>query len=418
MNDTNENFLSSLFTIQTGSLLLWGLAALIAGIVIGHMARQSFEGVIDKTKMGARWAKRLLPLAAPLATIILLAIGLAIFRARDVDMQYGMILTNAAIAWFLITAIHVMTQSRVKTILAALMIIPYMILSSFGIVEQVADRLSDFSFHLGKFDITALHIVRFGVSVVLLVWLTSALTRGVDYSLSRVSNLHGNTRQLFLTIARTGIYIAGFLFALSALGIDLTAFAVFSGALGVGLGFGLQKIASNFISGLILLTERAINVGDMIEMGENRGIVRYTGARYTLVEIGDSREVMIPNENFIAQPVINWTLSNTRGLIRMTIPVSYDSDLDKARAIMLQAAKDHPRCMPQPEPACILQTYGDVAINFLLTVWIGDIREARGTTQSEIMMEIWRRFRDNGVGIPHQIRDTQINTFFGTKEDN
>lgn len=418
MNDTEQtqSLLSALFSLQFGSLLLWAAASLIAGIVIGHMARQAYEATPDKSKLSMRWALRLLPLAAPSATIVLLTVGLAIFRARDLDMHFGTILTHAALGWFLLTAIHVMTQSRAKTIFAAMILIPYMTLVSFGMMDDVSDRLSDVSFQLGKFDITALHIMRFAISVVLLVWLTGALTRGVDYSLGRVNNIHGNTRQLFLTIARTGIYIAAFLFALSMLGIDLTAFAVFSGALGVGLGFGLQKIASNFVSGLILLTERAINIGDMIELGEVRGIVRYTSARYTLVEIGDSREVMIPNESFIAQPVINWTLSNTHGLLRMNVPVSYDSDLDRAREIMIQSALDHPRCLPEPAPTCNLQTYGDIGVNFQLVVWIGDIRENRSVTQSEILMEIWRRFRENGIGIPHQIRDTQISTTLTDRE--
>lgn len=406
--ENTEELTSSLFTLQAWSLLLWAASALIAGLVAGRAMRLYYESRPNKDGFAMRWLKSGLPLIAPAVNIVLLAIGLAIFHARDVDMVLGLLLTDAAVIWFVLTLIHTVTQSKGKTAFAALVLIPYLVLSALGLMDDVSDRLSDFSFTIGKFDLTALHVVKFAVTAVLLIWLTSAMSRGIDYSLTRAHNIHGNTRQLFLTIARTGIYTAAVLFALSTLGIDLTAFAVFSGALGVGLGFGLQRIAANFISGIILLTERAINVGDMVEINQVSGIVRYTAARYTLIEIGDSREVMIPNETFISQPVINWTLSNSRGVLRMTIPVSYNSDLDLAQEIMLTAAKEHPRCMQQPPPTCLLQGFSDTAVNFLLTVWVGDIREKRLTTQSEIQWTIWRKFREHGIGIPHQNRITQI----------
>lgn len=405
--ENTEALTSSLFTLQAGSLLLWAAAALIAGLVAGRAARMYYDARPNKETFGARWLKASMPLVAPGVNIVLLAIGMAIFHARDVDMVLGLLLTDAAAAWFALTLIHTVTQSKGKTAFAALVLVPYLVLSALGLLDDVSDRLSDFSFVVGKFNLTALHVVRFVVTAVLLVWLSGAMSRGIDYSLTRARNINGNTRQLFLTIARAGIYTAAALFALSTLGIDLTAFAVFSGALGVGIGFGLQRIAANFISGIILLTERAINVGDMVEINQVSGIVRYTAARYTLIEIGDSREVMIPNETFISQPVINWTLSNTRGILRMTIPVSYNSDLDLAREIMLTAAREHPRCMQQPPPTCLLQGFTDTSINFILSVWIGDIREKRLTTQSDIQLTIWRKFRENGIGIPHQNRMTQ-----------
>lgn len=401
--------------LQFGSILLWAAASLIAALVLGHMARMYYQARSDQTRLSIRWLGRALPLIAPLSNMIFLTIGLAIFHAREIDSAHEVFLTHGAGAWFILTLIHVVTQSRAKTAIFAIVLLPYMALSAFGLLGAIEDRLSDMSFTVGKFNLTALHLVRFVVTAVLLVWLTNAMSRGIDYSLTRVHNIHGNTRQLFLTIARTCLYAAAILFALSTLGIDLTAFAVFSGALGVGLGFGLQKIAANFISGLILLTERAINIGDMIEIGEVRGIVRFTAARYTLVEIGDSREVMIPNESFIAQQVINWTLSSTRGLLRIPVPVSYDSDLDRARALILQAASEHRLCLQDPPPGCNLQTFGDIAVNFLLTMWIADIRENRSITQSEVLLDIWRKFRENGIGIPHQIRDTQITSVMGEK---
>jgi small-conductance mechanosensitive channel len=224
--------------------------------------------------------------------------------------------------------------------------------------------------------------------------------------------MRASTRQLFLTVARVGVYTVTALVALNTLGIDLTAFAIFGGAIGVGIGFGLQKIASNFLSGLILLLERSVQVNDMIEMynGDVSGIVKHTGARYTLVETFDNRKILIPNDDFITQRVTNWTYSNTRGLIKIPVNVGYGSDLEKAQALMLEAALENPRCLQDPPPRCLLQSFGDLAVSFTLSVWLSDIREKRFTMQSELLLAIWRKFTDHNIGLPHQNREMHYNT--------
>lgn len=402
------------FQTASGPALLWAFLSPVIGLLLGWAARLHWKALPGKTTLGVRWYRRLAPLIAPAVNILILVVGVTFFAKRGLQIEphFVQMLRVLSLSWFLVAAIHVLTHSRAKTLSAALVVAMFGSLSLSDLLEDVVKYLNDISFSVGKLDMTALQILKFLGSLVLLLWLAGALVRGVEFSLQRIRHMRASTRQLFVELSRVGIYVAAALIALSTLGIDLTAFAIFGGAVGVGLGFGLQKIASNFISGMILLLEKSVEVGDMIEMynGDVSGLVRHTGARYTLVETFDSREIMIPNEDFISQRVVNWTLSTARGLIKMPISVAYGSDLNLAQELMLEAAKEHPRCLSDPAPSCLLMGFGDVAINFHLNVWLGDIRDRRLTTQSEILFSVWRKFTDKGIGLPHQPRETHYKT--------
>ena len=190
----------------------------------------------------------------------------------------------------------------------------------------------------------------------------------------------------------------------------MTAFTVIGGAVGVGIGFGLQKIASNFISGIILLFEKAIEVGDWIEIenGNIFGIVRHFAGRYTIVEGFDGREIIIPNEDLIVNKVINWTYSNNRARIEINIGVAYNSDLNKVRQIMIDVANSNARCLRYPEVECNLTNFGDFDIKFLLTFWINDIVEGRQSAKSQVMLEIWQKFKENDIEIPLPQREIKV----------
>ncbi len=182
----------------------------------------------------------------------------------------------------------------------------------------------------------------------------------------------------------------------------MTTFAVIGGAVGVGIGFGLQKIASNFISGVILLFEKSVEIGDIVEI-ENAnifGTVKHFGGRYTLVEGVDGREIMIPNEDFIIGKVTNWTYSNSRARVEISLGVAYGSDLEKVKEIMTECAKEHPRCLTYPEIDCFVTQFGEYDIKITLYFWISDIVEGRMKPKSDIIVSIWKKFKENGIEIP------------------
>ena len=264
-------------------------------------------------------------------------------------------------------------------------------------------------FTVGNFEFTAYGVLNAILTLAILVWASAMVSELAETQIHRISGMRMANRELFIKFAQISVYVIAAVIGLDLIGLDLTTLTVFSGALGIGLGFGLQKTASNFISGLILLMEKSIEVGDLVELNDGTyGFVRRTGARYTLIETFDNKEILTPNEDFITNRVTNWTFSNTRARVEIPIGVSYDSDLEKVKELLLAAAKANPRCSEVNEPACNLRNFGDSSVDFLLHFWVDDVENGRWTPQSEVMMDIWNRFHEEGITIPFPQRDLHI----------
>ena len=265
------------------------------------------------------------------------------------------------------------------------------------------------SFYIGEKRFSAYLIIKALIIVVLLFWITGIF---LEFGEKRIKNIKGirvSNKALMVKAFQIIVYFLAFIIGLDILGIDLTALAIFSGAVGIGVGFGLQKITSNFISGIILLFEKSVENEDLVELADGTyGFVKQTRARYTLIETFDGKEMMIPNEDFITNYVINWTYSNKKGRVEINIGVSYDSDIEKAMEIILESAKEHPRCTKDPEPACFLREFADSSVNFLLFFWVDDVTEGRFEPKSDVMRTIWRKFKENNIGIPFPQRDIHI----------
>lgn len=283
----------------------------------------------------------------------------------------------------------------------------------FDIIKQYTDTAS-LSFKVGAYQISLYNILKAGLIVVLVFWTAAIISDVAETRIRKIKKMRAATRDLALKIIHILIYFISFLIALDILGIDLTTLTVFSGALGIGLGFGLQKIASNFISGLILLLEKSVEQDDLVELTDGTfGFVRRAGARYTLIETFDGKEMMIPNEEFITTRVINWTFSNTRGRVEIIIGVSYNADIEKARDLILEAAKEHPRCIETPEPKCYLRGFGDSSVNFVLHFWVADVTAGRWEPQSDVLFAIWQKLRAHNISIPFPQRDIHIKDVSG-----
>jgi len=215
--------------------------------------------------------------------------------------------------------------------------------------------------------------------------------------------------QVMLTkVSKFSLYGLAILFALKAVGIDLTAFAVFSGAIGVGIGFGLQKIFSNFISGFILLFDRSIRPGDVITIGDRFGWVQSLNARYVVVRDRDGVETLIPNENLITSEVTNWSYSDRAVRHRIPVQISYDNDPEQAMALLLEACQDKPRVLQTPEPAARLIGFGDNGIDLELRIWIDDPESGVANVVSDVNLSIWKSFKRENISIPYPQRDVRI----------
>ncbi|MGJ8653347.1 MAG: mechanosensitive ion channel family protein [Opitutaceae bacterium] len=276
------------------------------------------------------------------------------------------------------------------------------------VVQTQLDREA-LSYTIGDVTITAFDLIRTFLIVIFAFWMASILSAILGYRINKMERIRSSNRLLLQKIAQIVIYLICFLLTLDMLGIDLTTLTVFGGAIGIGLGFGLQKITSNFVSGLILLLEKSIELGDLVQLGDQvSGYIRKSGARFTLVETFDGKEIMVPNEDFITNRVTNWTYSNTRGRVEIPVGVAYGSDLDKVRDILIEAATEHSACLDEPAPNCYLREFGDSSVNFILHFWLADVTSGRWGPQSEVMLSVWRKFKTHEIEIPFPQRDVHI----------
>lgn len=307
-------------------------------------------------------------------------------------------------------------SGKVAQLLIILLVAGLVYASNSGHLDALRSFLDNerYALVLGDYEITAYMVLKGAFIAALLFWVTAVIAGFGETRISRMRTVKRSTQILLTKFFQILVYAIAFVVGLDMMGIELTALAVFGGALGIGLGFGLQKITSNFISGIILLFEKSINQDDLVELQDGfSGFVRRISSRFTLVETFDGKEIMIPNEDFITSQVINWTYSNKQGRVDIEVGVAYDSDLEKAQALILEAASEHERCITEPEPVCFLNEFGDSSINFLLYFWVADVTEGRLRPRSEVMMSIWRKFRDNGIEIPFPQRDLHIRSADG-----
>jgi len=283
--------------------------------------------------------------------------------------------------------------------------------SYFGYLTPIEKALDDerLTFRFLEFSISPYKILKGMAILATFLWIGSTVATSAEKRINTLQHLRASNRELLSKAVTLLIYFVFIVVALDMIGVDLTAFTVVGGAIGIGIGFGLQKIASNFISGIILLAEKSIELDDLVELsGGVQGVVKHTAARYTLIETFDGKEVMVPNEDFVTQQVINWTLTNNKGRVEILIGVSYGADLDLVRTVLLETAKEHPRCCATPEPQCYLENFGDSSINFSLFFWVEDVTVGRKEPKSDVQFSIWRKFAAQGIEIPFPQRDIHI----------
>ena len=227
-------------------------------------------------------------------------------------------------------------------------------------------------------------------------------------SIARSRGLDPTQKLLAEKLAGIAIIAAAFFFGIDVLGIDLTAFAVFSGALGLAVGFGLQKTVGNLIAGIILLLDRSIKPGDVIVVGDSFGWVNKIGVRAVSVITRDGKEHLIPNENLMTQEVENWSYSDRNVRIHIPVGIAYDSDLDLAQKLMMQAALDSPRVLKSPRPNVWLTGFGESSVDHEILAWIADPEAGVGNVRSDVLGRLWRLFRDHGVTIPFPQREVTM----------
>jgi small-conductance mechanosensitive channel len=277
-----------------------------------------------------------------------------------------------------------------------------------GLLPDLIAFLEQVGFQFGKQRVSVLTILQGALSVGATLLLALWAARVIEGRLMRAHRLDPNLRAVFSKLAKSVLVIVAVLSALPLVGIDLTVLSVFGGALGVGIGLGLQKIAANYMSGFIILLDRSISLGALVTIDNRYGEVTKLTARYIVVKGLDGTEALIPNESVVSSTVINHSYSDRRARMDVPIQVSYQSDVDLALRLMMDAANGHARVIQDPQPVALLKEFADSGINLELFVWIDDPEKGKGNLRSELNLEIWRAFQANRIEIPFPQREVRI----------
>lgn len=277
-----------------------------------------------------------------------------------------------------------------------------------GWLEPTIAWLEQTSFPVGKARVSLWAVL--AGAILVLVTLLAALWIGsiIEARLMRATSLDSNLRAVLARVLRAVLLLVGVLLALSLVGIDITVLSVFGGALGVGLGLGLQRIASNYVSGFIILLDRSLRIGDMISVDKYYGAVTQINTRYTVIRALDGTEAIVPNEMLVSQPVTNHSFSDRKVRFALKVSISYDADPVQAMRLMEEAARGQPRVLHDPAPVALLLGFGADGLELEVGFWIVDPESGRLGVQSGIALGILERFKAAGIGIPYPQRDVRI----------
>jgi small-conductance mechanosensitive channel len=354
--------------------------------------------------------KYFIPMAYPIFSIFFLILGIFI---ASFFIKEWLLLSLTLKLFSLFAFLRFMRISTNSTFIAnfiGLFLVPALILDVFGLFHDVTNYLDDFEIKIGAVRISIYIAIKSIIVLMIVFWFASIITKKTKSFIEANDNIKSTNKALIGKFIDIFIYCSVSIIILKTVGVQMTTFAVVGGAVGVGIGFGLQKIASNFISGIILLFERSIEIGDWVEIdnGSILGIVKHFGGRYTLIECFDGKEIMVPNEDFIINRVNNWTFSNNRARIEILFSVAYGTDLQKAIDVAMEVARQHSRCLSYPEIECYVTNFGEFDIKMVLYFWVSDITKGRLSVRSDVYVEITKKFRENGIEIPIPKREVSF----------
>jgi small-conductance mechanosensitive channel len=278
-----------------------------------------------------------------------------------------------------------------------------------GTLADIATALDDIKFSFGKQPaITMRQVIEALLSAGVTVFVALSVSSLIEKRVMAAATLDMSSRVVITKFVRAFALVFAVLIALPLVGIDLTVLSVFGGALGVGLGFGLQKIASNYVSGFIILLDRSVRLGDLVTVDSRHGVIAAIKARYTVVRGLDGTEAIIPNDTLITNTVINHSYSDPVVSMKLGVTVAYDSDLDRARQIMLDAAAAQARVLTNPAPAVFVKELADNGIELEMAVWIRDPDQGQSSLRSELLLQTWRGFQAAGISVPYPQRDVRL----------
>ena len=394
--------------------LQFGLILAAAGIA--WAADAAIRSRVDMSSLAMRWPLplrhfvRVMVFSASTAifAILMIVSRVIMYHATWPSRSYLIVVAaKLALAWLAIRLITSVIRNAFIVRVVSLAAWTVAALSIIGQLDSAIDLLDSYAIVLGDLRLTPLLLIKAGALVIVAVWLTNIAGNFAESRINRSSDLTPSIQVLLVKMIRMGLMVVAVVIALSAVGINLSALAVFTGAVGVGLGLGLQKIVANFISGLILLVDKSVKPGDLVTIGDNTGRISAMKTRYISVAAGDGREFLIPNEDLVTQKVVNWTYTDKNTLVKIAFSANYDADPRLVCKLAADIAAAHPRATKGKTPNCILTEFAEHGMKFSLTFWIAD-PDGMDNVKSDVMLSLWDAFKREGIRVPYPVREIRV----------
>ena len=404
--------------IELGVQAVYILGALLLMRLAGYPLKRLLAARLERMRYGPAH-QLLLALMRIVPWVLLLLLlwgGRLAFHEAGRHAKLLHLAENLALAWVVIRFTSGLVRNH--RIATAIAIAAWLLaaLNIVGLLDPAIHLMDSMGVTIGHFRLSLLLVVKGVIFLTVLLWAANISSRVIEQRLTTFQTMAPAMQVLAAKLAKVVLITLAVVIALNSVGIDLTAFAVFSGAIGVGIGFGLQKVVSNLISGVILLLDRSIKPGDVIEIAGTYGWITRLNARFVSVSTRDGIEHLIPNEDLITQRVTNWSYSDEKVRLHVPVGIGYRSDVRQAMELCIEAAKGVSRVLETPSPVCLLKGFGDSAINLELRFWIRDPRNGTANVRSEVMLGIWDRFRENDIELPFPQRDLHIPDLDGLAE--
>lgn len=394
------------------------IAAIVVSLVISLLAsfalKRIFKGKTDHVK-GNKLYTQARTYLLPIIFILSLSLAEGLTELTSVDAWLISIVQTLVVLVLVNRIIISCIKSVPKQKAAQILIMPMTFLFFMGWLDNISLFLSNYQFTVGNITVSLNGLVKTTIFGILLFWLGKASNVKGQSLIRMQKGLDSRSKELFAKLFEISLYILIFILLLEIAGIDITTLAIFGGALGLGLGFGLQSIASNFISGIIILLDKSLSVGDYIEIEDGqKGIVRELNMRSATVETFEGKDILVPNEKFISSTFINWTHQNAKQRYSLELQVSYQTDLHFLFELIRKVVSTHPKVLsgdayPVEEwPDAEISSFGDSGVNVLIEFWMEGIDDGKNRVGADLLLMLWDAFKEHHIEIPYPQREVKI----------
>lgn len=419
----NSLFSAGSFLYDQLILVMPQLTAVLACVMISYcLAKMTIKLMRGKSEAteDARFAHSGLYAAAsvlimPLALIITFSIAAKLISpTQDKNWLLWMLQAAAAIL-FVVRSLDLLLPKNGSRNVVLILLAPIIVLYFLGVLDNIISFLEGFKFAVGNISITVYDVLKTVIFGILLFWLGRVSSVKGQNMIRSHQSLDLRSKELFAKFFEIVLYTLIFILMLEIVGVDITALAIFGGALGVGIGLGLQAIASNFISGIIILIDRSISIGDHIELEDGQqGIIRELNMRSATIETFEGKDILVPNDKFITSTFVNWTHANTKQRYSLNLQVAYKTDLHFLFDLIRSTISKHPQVFSgddvpvEERPDAEISGFGDSGVNILIEFWMDGIDDGKNKVGADIMLMLWDAFRENNIEIPFPQREVKI----------